>query len=72
MLLVVWIGDRFEELVVTPGTADILGRTTRGRFDPARIRNAFRGFGNALDADRMFPAVAEIVEVFERANADVF
>ena len=30
------------------------------------------GIGDALDLDRVLPAVAEVVEIFERLHADVF
>src|SRR5215471_5528319 len=72
MLLVVRISDCVEEVVVSPGAADILRRATSGCGDQARIGHAWDGISDALDADRMLPAVAEVVEVFERSGADVF
>ena len=66
MLFVVRIGARFEELAIAPGTADILGWATAGCFDQTRIRDPGRRIGDVLDADGVFPAAAEVVEVFSR------
>jgi hypothetical protein len=65
VLLVVWISDRIEELAVSPGAADILWRAASGSIDEAGIDNAGYGVSDALDANRVLPAVAEVVKVFE-------
>lgn len=65
------IGNGIEELVVAPGATDILWWTASGCFDKARIGDAWHGISDALDTDRVFPAVAEVVEVFERPGADI-
>jgi hypothetical protein len=69
MFLVVRVSDGLEEVVVSPGAADILGWTASGCFDQAGIGHARDGISDALDADRMLPAVAEVVEIFERSRA---
>ena len=63
VLLVVRIGDRIEDVAVAPGAADILWRAASGCFGEARVGNAGHGISDALDADRVLPAVAEVVEV---------
>ena len=71
VLLVVRIGDRFEEFAIAPGSADILGRTTSASLDEAWVSDPWHRIGDALDADGVFPAVAEIVEIGERLGAGV-
>jgi hypothetical protein len=63
VLVVVRIGDRIEEVAVSPGAADILGRAASGGCDEARVGDAGHGISDALDADRVLPAVAEVVEI---------
>jgi hypothetical protein len=70
MFQVVRISDCIEELVVSPGASDILGWAASGCVNQARIRHAWEGISDALDADGMLPAIAEVVEVFERPGAD--
>jgi len=48
-----------------------LWRAAPGCFDEAWVGNPGHGITDALDADRVFPAVTEIVEVFERPGADI-
>jgi hypothetical protein len=69
--VVVRIGVRFEELAVAPGATDVLGRATAGCFDQAWVRDPGLRISGPLDADRVFPAIAEVVEVFERLEAGV-
>ncbi len=73
MLFVVWISDRFKEVAVAPGTADVLpvGNVRSLRLDQAWICNSGDRVGDAFDADAVFPAVAEIVEVLERPDPGV-
>jgi len=72
MFLEVRIGDRVEEVAVSPGAADILGRAAFGCVDQARIGHAGNGISYTFDADGMLPAIAKVVEVFERPGADIF
>src|SRR3954469_17083744 len=71
VLLVVRIGDRFEEFAIAPGAADILGWATSDSFDETWVGDPWHRVDDALDADGVFPTVAEIVEVLERPDADV-
>ena len=57
---------------VAPGTADVFGRTASRDVDQARVCDARHGIGDALDFDRVLPAIAEVVEIFEGLHADVF
>src|SRR3954463_13226465 len=71
VLLVVRIGDRFEEFAIAPGSADILRRATSDSFDEAWVSDPWHRIGDALDADGVFPPVAEIVEIPERLAPDI-
>src|SRR5258708_38725661 len=71
MTLVLWVVDRLEEVGIAPGTADVFGGTAPCSLDQARVRNAGHGIGNALDLDRVLPAIAKIVEVSERLCANI-
>ena len=71
VLLAVWISDRIEELAVSPGPADIFRWAASDCFDEAGVGDAGDGIGDALDSNRVFPAVAKVVEVFERFGADI-
>jgi hypothetical protein len=53
--LMLWIGDRFEQLGIAPGTADILGRTAAARLDQPWIGDARLGIAEALDLDGVLP-----------------
>ncbi len=57
VFLVFWIGDRIEEVAVTPGAADILWRAASGCLDETRIDDAGHGVSDAFDADRVLPAI---------------
>ena len=61
--LMLWIIESFEYLGVPPGAADILGRTTPGRLDEARISDVRFGSDHPFDLDRMLPAVAKVMEI---------
>jgi hypothetical protein len=60
-----------EELAVSPGPADIFRWAASDCFDEAGVGDAGDGIGDALDSNRVFPAVAKVVEVFERFGADI-
>ena len=64
VLLVIGISDRIEEVAISPGSADILWWAAPGCFDKARVGDARHGISDTLDADRVFPAVSEVVKVF--------
>ncbi len=70
--LVLRVRDRLEEIGIPPGTADVFGWTAPPGFGQARVCEARHRLGDALDLDRVLPAVAEIVEVLERLRADLF
>ena len=71
MAQVLGVSDGFEEFCVAPGTADVFGRTATCGVDQARVCGTRRGIGDVLDLDRVLPAVAKVVEIFERLHADV-
>ena len=66
MALVAGIFKRFEHLAITPRAADVFGRTAAGRLDQARIEDVGFGERDALDLDRVLPAVAVVVEITQR------
>jgi hypothetical protein len=72
MTVVIGIPDGFQELGITPGTADIFGWTTSGSFDQARIDDAWLRIDQALDLDRVLPAVTEVIKIFQGLCADIF
>ena len=72
MALVAGIGDGLEELAIAPGTTDVLGRAVALGFDQPRIKDARLGVDQALDLDRVFPAVPEVIEILQRLRSDVF
>jgi hypothetical protein len=72
MAHVLGVSDGFEELSVAPGTADVFGRTASRDVDQARVCDTRHGIGDMLDLDRVLPAVAEVVEIFEGLHVDVF
>ena len=71
MALVSWIADGLEELGIAPGSADVFGRTAALGVDQAGIGKPRCWIADALDLDRMFPAIAEVVELFEGLGAGV-
>ena len=58
---VFWIADRLKKFGVAPGTADVFRRAAAGGLDQPRIGDARLGVAEALDLDRVLPAVAEVV-----------
>src|SRR3954454_9217820 len=72
VLFVVWVPDRFEKLAVAPGPTDVLRRATSGSFNQTWIGDPRNWVGHPLVPNGVFPAIAEIVKVFERSAADVF
>lgn len=72
MALMLGITHWFEELGVAPRAADVFGRTASGGLGQARIERSRLKIGEALDFDRVLPAVAEVVDVSQRLRADVF
>lgn len=67
--LMVWVGDCFEVLLVARGAADVLGRASADGFKEARIKNAGLGLNRPLEAHRMLPAIAEVVEISQAPRA---
>src|SRR5271155_1713817 len=70
--LVAGIGDGLKELAIAPGTTDVLGRAVALGLDQPRIKDARFGVEQALDLDRVFPAVPEIIEILQRFRSNVF
>ena len=68
---VLGIVDGLKELGVAPGATDVFGGTTSDGLDQARVNNIRLGGDEALDLDRVFPAIAKIVEVTQRLCADL-
>lgn len=71
VILIVWISERIQEVAVSPRATDILGRTASDHLHQARVGESGHGIEDACYADSMFPAVDEVVEVFERFHADI-
>jgi hypothetical protein len=71
MTLVLWVGDRFEKFGIAPGTADVFRWAMSFSVDRAGIWNARYGIGDALYFDRVLPAVAEVLEILQRLDADI-
>src|SRR6476620_3691409 len=64
--LVLRVADRLEELGIAQGSANVLGWAAACGVDQQRIEQAGDGIRDALDLDRVLPAVAEDVEVYHR------
>jgi hypothetical protein len=72
MTFVFWILDGFEEFSIAPWAAAVFGRTAAARVDQARIDDARYWVEEALDFDRVLPAITKVVEISHRLGADVF
>ena len=72
MALVLWVVDGFQEFGIAPGAANVFRWATSYSVDHARICNAGYGIGDAQEFDRMLPAVAEVIEILQRFDADIF
>src|SRR5207248_4178178 len=72
MAFVCWVLDCLDELSIAPRAAAVLGRAAAVDFSQARIDHTRLRSGEALDLDRVLPAIAEIVQVDEFVRADVF
>jgi hypothetical protein len=57
---------------IAPGTADVLGRAAALGFGQAWVKDAGLGIDQAFDLNRVFPAVAEVIEILQRLGTDVF
>ena len=55
----------------SPRAAAVFERAADADLDQARIEQSELGVGEALDLDRVIPAVAEVVEVGQRPNVFV-
>jgi hypothetical protein len=66
------IFDSVKQLGVTPRPSAILRRTAAANLDEARIEHTRFGIGETLDLDRVFPSVAEVIEIDELPGADIF
>ena len=71
MVFVLQIGDGLEELGIAPRTADVLGRAAPHGVDQERVCQAGDGIRDALDLDRVLPAVSEVLEVAQGLRAGV-
>lgn len=71
MPLVIGVGNGCEELLVAGRAADVLRRAAADRLDEPGIGGAGVWSGDALELYRVLPAVAEVVEVFERVLTPV-
>src|ERR1700752_1612271 len=70
--LVAGIGEGLEEFAIAPRTTDVLGWAVALGLDQAGIKHARFGIDQALDLDRVLPAIAEVVEILQGLCADVF
>ncbi len=61
MDLVHRVGESVQELGITPRGTDVFRRTASNGIDQDRVCQAGDRVGDALDLDRMLPAVAEVV-----------
>ena len=65
------ISESCEECHVAPWPADVFGRATPGCLEEKRLIEAGHVGEDPLDFDAVHPAVAKIIEVFDRLAADV-
>jgi hypothetical protein len=72
MAFVLRVLDGLKELGIAPGAAAVFGRAAAVDLDQARIDDSGFGVGEALDPDRVLPAIAEVVKVRQRLRTDVF
>ncbi len=72
MTLVVFVGKRFAEFLISPLTANILWRATPDGIEEEWIVEVGDSWKGLFDLDGMRPAIAEVVEVLERPRADIF
>lgn len=63
MALVLFVADRLQHFSIAPGDADVFRRAAPSRLDQPRVKGAGFGVDEALDFDRVLPAVAEVVEI---------
>ncbi len=56
---------------LSPRLSRYIRRTATGRLDEEGVAHARHRLGDALDEDGMLPAVAEVIEVFQRPGADI-
>ena len=63
MTFMAGVADCFDEFGITPGAADIFRRAASAYLNQARIAYAGLRIGEPLDLERVFPAIAEVVEV---------
>src|SRR5476651_2268937 len=71
MTFVLWIANGLEEFGIAPGSADIFRRAASACLDQAGIKNPKFWVDETFDLDRVFPAIAKIVEVPQRLDADI-
>ena len=69
MLFVDGIGEGFEELLVAPGAADVLGRTGTGGLEEPWVDHAGGGIVDPLDPDAVVPVIAEVIDILDRSDA---
>jgi hypothetical protein len=69
--LVLGVSDGLDQFDIAPGSAAVFGRTAADDFDQAPIEHTRCGIGEALDLDRVLPAIAEVLEIHEGLCADV-
>ena len=66
---VVRIGESFEELLIAPGAADVLGWAGASRLQEPRVDHVGGGIVDPLDADAVIPVIAEVVGILDRPCA---
>ena len=65
------VGQRSQELLIARGTAHVFGRAAADSFEENRIDQTRMRVGDALDPDRMLPAIPEVVEIRQGLGAGV-
>src|SRR4051812_27117611 len=69
--LVLRVLDGFEKLAIAPWPAAVFGRAAAANVDQTRIEHSRLGIDEALDFDRVLPAIAEVVHVAQLFRADI-
>src|SRR5262245_59822956 len=70
--LVLRVGDGFQKFGITRWPTDIFRRTAAGGLKQTRIELARSSGVDALDLDRVLPAIAKVVDVSKPFDARIF
>ena len=71
VLLVVRIGEGFEELLVARGTANVLWRAGPCGLQKPWVNHARGGLVDPLDPDAVVPVITEVVDILDRPGTGI-